>query len=633
MMDMLIGSFPSISLSKFRKNTNFEEYLCLLHNCSENDNEGRFRRKEIELRFRENILNGYKIPFEGAKDIDEGENSEMDYIIECINERNCLSLFELIIVSRSSSLFQYDQLALKFSPLSSNQLQNQYQLKISTKNKSPLKFSSKTNETVLHVKIEIEEKEKEIKFSLSIYEFIVLLNSSSSMIKIGRVYAIGGNSFERIYYQLVSSVHRNEIEINSLTGELFYKANSNLSRNESEMLFDVQASILKENSSKLFYRKCQVKLYLRQTDLLDRISFDFHISRSQQNQIFQVNHSRSCFVDENVLVNETFVQISIQSLFYPADQYILSLNNYLHFFSLLSSKKNDFLLQTKQKLHSTSIYLLNISVKHQLTQQFLPNLLLELIIINQWTTTTTRKTTTTIERMEFCQINQKYLLYSFSTNEIHRKKKKSRIGLLNVIHANSTMKNPKENFVGEINGNVIRINHCRMSFDQHKPELNQSLKHQLCLLFHSDICFNLSFQIQSTEKKEHISIDEIRFLTMKQIQWLMFIVSMMFIFITIILIFLICRLKDIRFWSTLVEKCFIHRKRFPRRNMQQDFTVSSCSSPCSSAKIEVRVFSSSKVEFIDDLIFRKELVIRASMENVDHFHFNLFDKVITPITC
>ena len=558
----------------------------MFSNCSENDNEGRFNRQEIELRFRENVLNGYKIPFEGAKDIDEGENNEMDYVTECVNERNCLSLFELIIVSRSSSLFQYDQLALKFSP--STSMKNEYQLRISTKNKSPVKYSPKVNENILNVKIQIEEKEKETKFSQSIYEFLVLFNSSSmmkkkkSLIKFGRVHAIGGKSLERIYYQLISTKN-NQIEINSLTGELFLDENSKIWRNESELTFDVQASILKENSSKLFYEKCQVRLTLRQLDLLDNSSFHFDISSLDHNRIVQLNQSMGFLIDENLPINQTLFHISIQSFSYPTDRYILSLNNYLHQFTLLSStkkkKRNEYSLQIKQKLHSPSIFLLNMSVKHQLTQHFLSNLVVELIVVNQWTTTTSeiiRKKTN--QSMEFCRMNEKYLLYSLAINT-----KKKRIGILNVVKSNSTMKIREEEFVGEIiNETKVKINDCELMFDE-KKEFNQSLKYQLCSVVHWNICLNFSFSHQSIDNVDEEKI----FLSTKQMELFIWIISMIFVFITIILLVFICRLKEIDLCSTILDKCFVlHRK-----TDQENYSLSSFSS----TKIEVRSFFSSQV--------------------------------------
>jgi hypothetical protein len=140
---------------------------------------------EIELKFRENVLNGYKIPFEGAKDIDEGANGEIDYQLDCSNEtprrrivhqssNHCLPLFQLFILSSSPN--KYDQLALKFVPSSYENVQNEYKLKVTAIDKNA---HGKELQSSMNLIIKIERKEeKTLKFSLSEYEFIILLNSS-----------------------------------------------------------------------------------------------------------------------------------------------------------------------------------------------------------------------------------------------------------------------------------------------------------------------------------------------------------------------------------------------------------------------------------------------------------------------
>ena len=523
-------------------------------------------------------MNGYRIPFEGANDVDEGLNSENEYSLKCFEE-NCFTMFELLIVSRSSSIFQYDQLALKYLPMKTSN-ENQFQLKISTRNRIPLKNKEENEENVLMIKVEIEEKEKEKEFSELNYEFVVLLNSSlttekeESKIRIGRVNVINVKSIERIFYQIISSKKKNEIEINSLTGELFYYFNGILS--EEEMKIEVQASILKQNSSKIFYKKCEVKFKFRETNFVEQIFFSFSF-RKEENEIIRLNNSNQFLIDENIRVNETILEISIQSFKYQSDEFILSLNNFLNSFSISKKKKNIYSLKIKQKLHSKSIFLLNISLKHQLTQHFLPNLLLvELIVVNQLTTPQTT-TTTMSESIEFCQMNEEFQLFSID------EKKKKRIGLMKVIKSNLTTKRRNENLIGEINEKEkIKIDQCEMFFDQTK-KLNLSSNYSLCQISFPHFCFYSNFIQNLTNQNQQKLL-----LTIEQIHFIFFIFSLTFIFISFLLILFIFQLKNVHPCSTLFNKCRLFIHRLDQSNQQFS---SSFSSPSSSVKVQVR-FSS-----------------------------------------
>lgn len=527
------------------------------------------------------MLNGYKIPFEGAKDVDEGENKEIEYEIKCFDgNAKCLILFELIILSRSSSMFQYDQLALKYFPMN-NSDENEFQLKISTRNKNPLKNKRNDEDEgkSLMINIEIEEKEKEKEFSELIYEFVVLLNSSSlieeeeTKIRIGQVTMINVKSFERIFYQIIS-LKKDRIEINSLTGELFYYSNGEMIENEVKI--EVQASILKRNSSKVFYKKSEVKIQFRQMNFVEQISLDFSFSKEEK-EIVRLNDSERFLVDENIRLNESIIEMSLKSLKYESDEYILSLNNYLNIFSILKKKKNIYLIKIKQKLHLKSIYLLNISLKHQLTQHFLPNLLLQFIIVNHFTTqrTTTTTTTTTIsDSIDFCEMNEEFDLFP-------RDRKKKKIVSLKVIKSNLTKKRKNEILVGQINENEkIKIDQCEMSLNE-KKQFDSSFNYSLCQSTFPEICFDLN--LVEKEKNEEKLI-----LTIDQIHLLILIISLTFIFLSFLLIFFVFQLKNVHLCSTVLNKCRFFIRQFGFDQSNEQFSSSSFSSPSSSVKIQVR---------------------------------------------
>lgn len=445
----------------------------------------------------------------------------------------------------------------------------------------------------MNLKIKIEENEKAPKFSLSKYEFVVLINSSINSNKnshiIGRVYAIPNKSFERIYYQIIENKNKNEIEINSLTGELtfiFNEKNDLIKNNEIEI--NVEASILSKNNSlsKYLISKTKVKIYFRFLNFLNEILFKFQINLLKENQIIQLNNSNSFIIDQNIKINQNLFNISINSFYYPLDQFILSLDNYLHLFSFFpSSNFNHYILKTRQHLLSTSIYLLNISVKHKLSQQWLPNLKLELIIIDQWTTTTTtnnkqiitNQTTNEIitstnlklinQSLEFCLENQSYILYHLN------QKKKNQIGLFKVIKSNSTLrKNHQKKYLSIINEKELIIDECQMSIDKLNKSLNKSLEYQLCSYSFVMECYNITIKLLLTTNSNPKG-----FFSMNLVEIMMLILSLIFFLITILLVFVICRLNDFDLCLKLRKNIF-NRKKSNLNNIEQQLSPFSLSS-------------------------------------------------------
>jgi hypothetical protein len=102
-------------------------------NCSENDNRPEFEETKMMMKIEEEKLhvNGYKIVFGGAKDIDEKGDETIRYVLDCsmmkmkmktktkTNDWKCDNEFELIVLSKASKVTRsfdqiYDQLAIEF---------------------------------------------------------------------------------------------------------------------------------------------------------------------------------------------------------------------------------------------------------------------------------------------------------------------------------------------------------------------------------------------------------------------------------------------------------------------------------------------------------------------------------------
>ncbi|CAF0955117.1 unnamed protein product [Rotaria sp. Silwood1] len=378
-------------------------WIIPIHIIDENDNKPEFAKNEIELKFVENVSNGYKIYFEGAKDIDEGKNSEIRYILDCSNSLNnnnnneilylnqssinCYPLFELILISKSSLISlsnNFDKLALKFNPsLSKKNIENEYKFIIYAIDNNQY---GKELINSMNLFIKIEEKDKNfIKFLLSEYEFIVLLNETLNKNEnlIGKIHAISNNPSDLIYYKILSNNNKtNLIKINSLTGQLNFINENNIKYINNDIEFIVEAYLLlKDKNFKKLKTQIKVKIYFRYLHLLKNISFEFeNILFNNQNDIYQLNNnSNYFFINKNIKINEKLLKISLISYYYPNDKFIFSLENYFNTFSLIpfsSSLINTYIIKLNQQLISNYTYLLNIQIKHKLSQQYLPNLLI-----------------------------------------------------------------------------------------------------------------------------------------------------------------------------------------------------------------------------------------------------------------
>ncbi|CAF1229404.1 unnamed protein product [Adineta ricciae] len=617
-----------------------------IHVVDENDNRPEFAQKEIELRFRENILNGHKIPFSGAKDLDEGRNGEIHYVLDCSNDFhvnksftnqyiqpsiNCFPLFQLIVLSQSPSSVNYDRLALKFLPSSSVNIENEYKLRLYAIDNNE---NGKQLDSSMNLIVKIDRKEKAPWFTQSEYDFVVTINSSSRHNEsiLGRVHAISNDPSQVIRYKLLSD--SSKIRINSLTGEIVL-SNSNLTKLNDEIEFFVQAStLLKEKVTNFLTTRSKVKVIFRSAELLNNITYHFQtISSLNQSKIQRLNSTNTFVIDEHVQINEDLLKISLISNPYRSDKYILSLDNYLSTFSLISTTPlNTYILRTRRRLTPKAIYMLNIGVKHKLSQQWLPNLRIEFIVIEQWSTTTmTTRTSSTKSRViitnttvyaepiGFCIENKNYVLH-----ENHDEK----IGFLKVIETNvhlSQNRSLSSNSFLLINSSEITIDGCRMHMDRLESSLNKSLRYQLCSLTDDTDCYNISFTEEMDLESKSDEKHNLRswFLPMKPIEIVMFVLSMVFVLITIVLIILICRLKGVHICLAIKNYLFYGKKYGLNNNSH--VTVSPSKMTQQVHSIVIRESHSSALQPIH---IQKNDISEPYIYNIDH----LLDREPLPST-
>jgi hypothetical protein len=531
---------------------------------SENDNKPEFERSEINLKFNENILGGYQIPFLGAKDIDEGENSEIRYILNGLKED--LLLFELIILSKSFSSINFDQLALKYTPRSLLTNKSEFQLIVYAIN------FNLNNSMKINIKIEKSLNNK-IEFSSSEYKFILINNQ----IQIGFVKIKSENENKNILYKIQNKTNEN-IQINSLTGELTF-INSSLNFNLNEINLIIEAFYLQNEKNKIFTK---VKILFRLTKKFKEIRFEFNLISSLIQQV----EKNSFLINQNIRSNEVLFQLSINSSYYPDDQYFIFLDNYLTTFSLLSSSSslNKYLLKLNNNPPpSKSIYYLRIRIKHKLTNEWLNNLIIKLHFLDENSTT------------ELCIENRIFILQDFNQNFIAKFK------------VNKTILNISSFSTFSIDQDQILIDHCQMFIIEQLNQHFNSSEYQLCSLNH--LCYNLTFIQPQSQPRPQYQRSSNKHILFKPIEITIFAFSLVFILATLTLFIIICRLKGIHLCLNIKNYLF-YGKKYGLSNAQR----------LSSNKITVNL-PFLFIEILFSYLFSKEF-IRLLLENLNHLQYN-----------
>ncbi|CAF0980028.1 unnamed protein product [Adineta steineri] len=527
-----------------------------IHIIDENDNKPQFRNSLIELKFNENIPNGYQIPFEGALDIDEGLNGQIYYKLEClslVNRReNCFPLFELKILSQSRLLNQYDQLAIKFNStsliLENEDLKSEYKLILNAFDSG--KDIQLNNSMRINIKIDKKQIDRP-KFTKLKYEFLIktpslLLEKGQ---KLGIINAKSNDKNQLIFYKILNQT--NDIEINSLTGELILLNENILSNNINEINLLVESSYQLEKYSHL-KSLTNVEIYFRLINQINNISLNYF---NQSKSLSIISKSQNIFsIEKNSLFNKQILfHISIENSFYLSDKYILYLQNYQTIFSLEFISLNHFTLI----IHNSSLeelnYLLNIKIKHELTDDFLPDLVIQLVFINP-------SSLSSIDYNQSLNICEENFIYFLHSNNSTRK--------LKVFQTNLNVSNFSNFIYSSANqSQFIIINQCQMiSVDDNENDFyaDNLIDYELCSLI-NNICYNITMNKNFLLRKNSLIN---LFLTLRPIEIIIFIFSFIFIIGTIILFIIICRLKGINLCLKIKNYLF-YGKKYGLRNAQR----------------------------------------------------------------
>ncbi|CAF0749013.1 unnamed protein product [Didymodactylos carnosus] len=368
-----------------------------LHIVDVNDCKPKFARNELHLVFRENVPIGYKIPFQGAIDYDEGVNGQIRYILDCSNtvenrqwnhyqykipsSIDC-KMFELTILTQTS--ITYDQLALKFIGNSTDkEPQSEYILTLYAVDNG--QEEQLQNSMKLFIKIDHMSDRAPI-FTQKYYEFLYISMIENQTVPLqgtifGRVLAHNNDEeINRIIrYSIVGSSYG--IRIGLFTGELIASSNIIISK-YNDIQLTIEVSNNEQSLSSKFESQTRVKINFRDQSKL-KPDIDMKILSSDREMIQMNNLSSITFlVHEQVFIGQPLLELIIRNRFYPNDTFTLSLDSHMKTFRFISTPQtNQYILKTRQLL-TKKIYFLTSSIKHTLSQQLLTNIDIKLIVTN-----------------------------------------------------------------------------------------------------------------------------------------------------------------------------------------------------------------------------------------------------------
>ena len=546
-------------------------FLC----CSENDNKPEFGRSSLEIDLNENVPDGYKMPLQGAMDVDEGVNGHIDYLLDCSHDEamgnatvsrhnHCYPLFDLMVLSQSTeSSTNFDQLALKYSPsLSTHRLRDRYELVIDAFNPNQ-RDGEREGRSSLFIHIHIRRQTNDIRFTLSDYRFV---HTSSHSRLVGHVVARSSTGTENhgIRYRLIDG-DDDLIVLNEVTGELSLREEPTVVAtkvNPIELLveaFDPFGEDEKRRSN-----VTRVKIFFRPLEQLRNVSLRF----SSSSNIAQVDRSSaSFFVSRTLPMDVDLVELTVHSPFFPTDPHLLLLLNHRSTFSLLPSSLNIYRLKLHRPLRSSTTYQLTIAVQHQLSQQIVANVTVELIVLDLTSSSPPTTMTTTSMRVG-CRENSSWTLQR-GDGEV--------IGRLMVVTVDSsdTDFSPSTLFVStsiSMNESELMADDCRMrllspssssssSSSVSHLHLNESHCYQLCSASSTslNICFNVTWIDERSSSSSSMVLDGSS-RSIKPIEVAMFSFSMLFILATVTLLVIICRLQAFHLCLTLKNYLFYGKK-------------------------------------------------------------------------
>ena len=544
--------------------------------CSENDNKPEFGRLSMEIELNETVPDGYKIPLQGAMDVDEGVNGHIEYVLNCLQDEEeamsngtvsrdvCYPLFDLMVLSPSESSTNFDQLALKYSPsLSTVRLRDRYELSIDALNPHQ-RDKQRVWRSSLFIHIHIRRQINDLRFTQDEYRFVHI---SSHNRLVGHVVARSSmnTKTDDIRYRLIN-VNDDQLVLNERTGELSWREEPT-TINVLDVLIEAFDSSQEEEKRRRRHNVTRVKIFFRPLEQLRNVSMRFSsLSNSEQVEpIDRSSSSSSFFVNRSLPMNVDLIELVVHSSFFPMDSYLLLLVNHRSTFSLLSPSLNIYRLKLHRPLRSSTITRLTLTLQHQLSQQFLTNVTIELIARDLISSSPSISATTTTTSMEVnCRENSSWILHRRDGQMIDR---------LIVVESLETNFSPSTLFVSpsnSINELELMADECRMrlvsSTSVSQLHLNESHEYRLCSTSISlNLCFNVTWiderssPMDDNDRRSSSLVDHSN-RSFQPIEVAMFSFSMLFILATFTLLVIICRLQAFHLCLQLKNYLFYGKK-------------------------------------------------------------------------
>ena len=381
-------------------------------NCSENDHRPEFEKEEVQLRVGEDVVDGYQVIVGGAKDLDEGENGEVRYLLDCSSGReregkklmkkvqtmsNCLGMFELMFLSemRSETMIGFDQLAIKItSQLSKRRVkeEDEFQLIVLAMDQNA---QGKQLSSEMKIRIEIEEKEK---FIVVKKYFLIDRLDRHERRDLGDLIEQRKKKTldEEITYQLLNQT--TDLHIDRVTGrvKIEHEEKWRFDSNEKRRTYLIQViSTTAATTNKPWKKKrslVQLQLFPRRLDQLNEIWLRPSSSSSSSSSSSWVKNLSSIVINLNEIQFVSSIDFVIENDFYPDDEFVIENLNDKDLFRVEEKHRRETTKTTTTKkrkvfslqflrfsaLKTNEIYRLNLRIEHPATQQLLNNRIIDI---------------------------------------------------------------------------------------------------------------------------------------------------------------------------------------------------------------------------------------------------------------
>ena len=359
----------------------------------------------------------------GAKDLDEGENGEVRYLLDCSfgsgkeekknllkkvqTMSNCFGMFDLMFLSemRSETLIGFDQLSIKMvSPFSKRPEETEFHLTLLAMDQNSM---GKQLSNEMKIRIEIEEKAK---VEMMKKYFVIVNNDRHERRDLGDLIEKKTKSNEEINsYQFINQTN-NDLHIDRLTGRLNLEERDSNEKKKTKKnrTYFIQVTSTSMKTQRKKTSLIELQLFPRRLDLLNDVWLRSGSSFVADLSSISINLNEIRFVSS--------IDFVVENRFYPDDDFGVENLNEKELFTIerRREKRNWFSLKFLHfsDLKTNEIYRLNLRIEHRETKQLLNNRIIDIQLRSSPTTqiTTTISTSPSLWKGFECVKEKNYFL-------------------------------------------------------------------------------------------------------------------------------------------------------------------------------------------------------------------------------